>query len=118
MAKYMILIYGDPQQWDAMSPRQQQAHDAAHAAFSAAAGSTIIGSEELEQAPMATTLRTDPAGRVITTDGPFLETKEALGGYYLLEASDLDEVIALASQLPEVHAGHSGVEIRPVVDHG
>ncbi len=59
-----------------------------------------------------------PGGRVITTDGPFLETKEALGGYYRLEASDLDEVIALASQLPVVRAGHSGVEIRPVVDHG
>ncbi len=55
---------------------------------------------------------------MVTTDGPFLETKEALGGFYLLEAADLDEVIGLASLLPEVHAGHSGVEIRPVVDHG
>ena len=118
MAKYMILIYGDPQQWDAMSPQQRQAHDAAHAGFRAAAGSTIIGGEELELAPMATTLRTDPAGSVITTDGPFLETKEALGGYYVLEAADLDEVIALATRLPEVRAGHSGVEVRTVVDHG
>ncbi len=67
---------------------------------------------------MATTLRADSAGAVMTTDGPFLETKEALGGFYLLEADDLDEAIRLASQLPEVHAGHSGVEIRPVVDHG
>jgi hypothetical protein len=118
MAKYMLLIYGDAQQWDAMSPEQQSAHDAAHAAFRAAAGSAIVGGEELELAPMATTLRSDPAGQVVTTDGPFLETKEALGGYYLLEAADLDEVIKLASQLPEAHAGHSGVEIRPVVDHG
>jgi hypothetical protein len=118
MAKYMILIYGDAQQWDAMSAQQRRAHDAAHAAFSAAAGSAIVGGEELELAPMATTLRADPAGRVITTDGPFLETKEALGGYYLLEAADLDAAIALATQLPEVHAAHSGVEIRPVVEHG
>jgi hypothetical protein len=118
MAKYMLLIYGDAQQWDAMSPEQQSAHDAAHAAFSAAAGSANLGGEELRSAPMATTLRTDPAGQVVATDGPFLETKEALGGYYLLEAADLDEVIRLASELPEVHAGHSGVEIRPVVDHG
>ena len=101
-----------------MSPEQAQAHDAAHAAFSAVAGSRVIGGEEQELAPMATTLRTDPAGGVTTTDGTFLETKEALGGYYLLEASDLDEVIAIATQLPEVHAGHSGVEIRPLVDHG
>jgi hypothetical protein len=118
MPKYMILIYGDDQQWGAMSPPEQQAHDAAHVAFSAAAGSAIIGGEELEAAPMATTVRTDPAGRVTTTDGPFLETKEALGGYYLLEAADLDEVIALAKRLPEVSASHSGVEIRPVVNHG
>jgi hypothetical protein len=118
MAKYMLLIYGDAQQWDAMSPEQSKAHDAAHAAFNAAAGSSVIGGEELELAPMATTLRSDPDGRVITTDGPFLETKEALGGFYLLEAHDLDEVITLAARLPEVHAGHSGVEIRPVVDHG
>lgn len=118
MANYMILIYGDAQQWDAMSPEEAKAHDAAHGAFSAAAGSKIIGGGELERAPMATTLRSDATGRVITTDGPFLETKEALGGYYLLEASDLDEVIALATRLPEVRAGHSGVEIRPLVDHG
>jgi hypothetical protein len=118
MAKYMLLIYGDAQQWEAMTPEQGKAHDAAHAAFRAAAGTTVLGGEELELAPMATTLRTDSAGGFVTTDGPFLETKEALGGYYLLEADDLDEVIQLASQLPEVRAGHSGVEIRPVVDHG
>src|SRR5882724_6621290 len=118
MTKYMILIYGDAQQWDSMSPEQQRAHDAAHVAFSAAAGSRIISTEELELAPMATSLRTDTDGRISTTDGPFLEAKEALGGYYLVEAADLDEIIALAAQLPEVHASHSGVEIRPVVNHG
>ncbi len=116
MAKYMLLIYGDAQQWDAMTPEQAKAHGAAHATFRAAAGSKIVGGEALELAPMATTVRSDSGGNVITTDGPFLETKEALGGYYTLEARDLDEVIKLASQLPEVHAGHSGVEIRPVVD--
>jgi hypothetical protein len=118
MAKYMILIYGDPQQWDAMSAQQRQAHDAAHGAFNAAADSRVIGGEQLESPSMATALRMDPAGGVTTTDGPFLETKEALGGFYLLEAADLDEVTALVTRLPEVHAGHSGVEIRPVVDHG
>ncbi|MFG1885671.1 YciI family protein [Micromonospora sp. NPDC049102] len=57
-------------------------------------------------------------GQIRTTDGPFLETKEVLGGYYLVEAADLDEVLSLATLLPEVRASHSGVEIRPVVDHG
>jgi hypothetical protein len=118
MGKYMLLIFGDPAQWDAMTPEQGEAHDAAHSAFAAASGSKIFGGEQLEDATLATTLRSNGAGGVTTTDGPFLETKEVLGGFYLLEASDLDEAISLASMLPEVQAGHSGVEIRPVVDHG
>jgi hypothetical protein len=118
MAKYMLLIYGDAEQWDAMSAEQAATHSAAHAAFAAEAGPRVLGAEELESAPTATTLRSDAAGGVITTDGPFLETKEALGGFYLLEARDLDEAIKLASRLPELQTGHSGVEIRPVVDHG
>jgi hypothetical protein len=108
MAKYMLLIFGDPAQWDAMTPEQGKAHDAAHAAFAAAAGPRIAGSEELELATLATTLRSDGAGGVITTDGPFAETKEQVGGFYLLEASGLDEAIRLASMLPEVRASHSG----------
>ena len=118
MAKFMLLIFGDPAQWDAMTPEQGKAHDAAHAAFAAAAGTRIEGSEELELAMMATTLRSDGAGGVLTTDGPFAETKEQVGGFYLLEASGLDEAIKLASMLPEVQASHGGVEIRAVVDHG
>lgn len=115
MAKYLILIYGDEHQWDAMTAEERAELEAAHAAFSAAAGSRILGGHELELASVATTLRSDGAGGVTTTDGPFLEAKEAVGGYYLLEAEDLDEVMALAAMLPEVHAKHSGVEIRPVV---
>jgi len=115
MAKYMLLIFGDAAQWGAMTPEQARAHDAAHAAFSAAAGSSIVGGEELELAPMATTLRTDPAGGLVVTDGPFLETKEALGGYYVIDVPDLDAAVALAARLPEVAADHSGVEIRPIV---
>ena len=118
MAKYMVLIYGDAKQWAAMLPEECKVHDAAHAAFSAAAGSAIVGGEELELAPTAITLRKGRAGRVVTTDGPFAETKEALGGFYLLEAASLDAVIALVSTLPEVAASHSGVEIRQVVDLG
>jgi hypothetical protein len=118
MARYLILIYGDERQWAAMSPQEQRQLDEAHRAFAAAAGSALLDSRELEPASAATTLRTDPAGRLSATDGPFLETKEAIGGYYLIEAADLDEVLGLASRLYEVSAGHSGVEIRPVVDHG
>ncbi|WP_435210022.1 YciI family protein [Micromonospora sp. bgisy143] len=118
MAKYMILIYGDAQQWDAMTDEQWKAHDAAHEAFAEKAGTQIIDGQQLEMSPTATTLRSDSMGQIKTTDGPFLETKEALGGYYLIEATDLDDVLSLAALLPEVRASHSGVEIRPVVDHG
>jgi hypothetical protein len=118
MVKYMILIYGDAQQWDAMTDEQWKAHDAAHEAFAERAGKRILDGQQLELAPTATSLRADSTGQITTTDGPFLETKEALGGYYLVEATDLDEVLSLAKLLPEVRASHSGVEIRPVVDHG
>lgn len=118
MAKYLILIYGDERQWAAMSEQETQALREAHRAFAAAAGTALLGGQELEPASIATTLRANAAGQVFTTDGPFLETKEAVGGYYLVEAADLDEVTALASHLYEVSAGHSGVEIRPVVAHG
>ncbi|WP_238010658.1 YciI family protein [Dactylosporangium sp. AC04546] len=113
MAKYLILIYGDEREWSAMTAEDRQRLEAGHLAFRAAAGPGVLGGEELEPASTATSLR----GATVT-DGPFLETKEALGGYYLIEAGDLDEAIALAARLPEVTAGHSGVEIRPVVDHG
>jgi hypothetical protein len=118
MAKYMLLIYGDEAQWNAMTPEQGEAHMAAHGTFAATAGSSIVSGGQLEPSSTATTLRSDGAGDVTTTDGPFLETKEALGGYYLLDASDLDQAIKAASMLPEVQASHSGVEIRPVVDLG
>lgn len=119
MAKYMILIFGDDQVWDAMSPEERRKIDDGHRAFRDAAGSVaILAAGELESAGTATSLRADQSGRAVPTDGPFLETKEGLGGFYVVEAGDLDQVIALASKLHEVYAGHSGVEIRPLVDHG
>jgi hypothetical protein len=117
MAKYLLLIHGVDEQWEAMTPEQEAAHHAAHARFRDAAGPRVVGGEQLEPASTATTLRSDGADGVVTTDGPFLETKEVLGGFYLLEAADLDEASRLAALLPEVRAGHSGVEIRPVVEH-
>ncbi|GIF77479.1 YciI family protein [Asanoa siamensis] len=118
MAKYMLLIFGDAAAWETLTPAERQALEAAHADFRAAAGPRLRGGEELESPSVATTLRARVDGELLLTDGPFLETKEGLGGFYLLEAGDLDEVVKLAGMLPEVRAGHSGVEIRPVVDHG
>jgi hypothetical protein len=118
MTKYMVLIFGDERQWAAMSPAEKEAVYAGHRAFGAAAGSAILSGEELEPPATSSTLRAPAGGRVKVTDGPFLETKEALGGFYVIEAADRDEVIALASKLAEVSGGHSWVEIRPVVHHG
>jgi hypothetical protein len=115
MAKYLILIYGDEQQWDAMTEAEREKLDCAHRDFRAAAGQRVLSGAELAAASTATTLRADASGRLVTTDGPFLESKEVLGGYYLVEAADLDEICALTAGLYEVHAGHSAVEIRPVM---
>jgi hypothetical protein len=118
MAKYLVLIYGDEQKWDEETAQQQEEKGRGHAAFVAKAGAGVLGGHELQASDTATTLRSGPAGRPTVTDGPFLETKEALGGYYLLEAADLDQAIALAGLLPELAAGHGGVEIRPVQERG
>jgi hypothetical protein len=118
MAKFLVLIYGNEQRWDAMTEDEWTVHGAAHVAFSAAAGKRILSGEELEASSKARTLRRHRGRGLAATDGPFMETKEVLGGYYLLEADSLGDVEKLVELLPEVQADHSGVEIRPVVDHG
>jgi hypothetical protein len=118
MTKYMVLIFGDEAQWAAMSSSEQAELDQAHREFAAKAGPAILAAGQLEPSQTSTSLRSGGVGQVAITDGPFLEAKEVLGGFYLVEAEDLDRVISLASGLHEVHAGHSGVEIRPLVDRG
>lgn len=114
MAKYLVLIYGDEQTWDSMTPDEVAALDAGHAAFVGRAGARVRDGGALEPTTTATTLRGRADGPPTPTDGPFLETKEALGGYYLLDASDLDEVVDLVARLPELATTHCAVEIRPV----
>ena len=121
MATYMLLIYGNEQQWDAMTPEESESLEDGHRAFVAAvaaAGSAVLGSHPLEASVAATTLRGGPSGRPAVTDGPFLETAEALGGYYVLEVPDRDAAVALAQRLPELTMAHCAVEVRPVRDVG
>ncbi len=75
----------------------------------------MLGGEALDSTATATTVRVVD-GRTITTDGPFAETKETLGGFYLVEASDLDEAISFAAMIPG--AKHGCIEVRPVWDYG
>jgi hypothetical protein len=110
MAKYLVLIYNDEARWVEPSP-EVEAGFQGHMAFSAANGPKILGGEALQPTSTATSIRRGDDGSHLVTDGPFVETKEAMGGYYLLDAEDLDEAIALAKQVP---APWGGVEVRPV----
>ncbi|MEY9927254.1 hypothetical protein ABH926_001879 [Catenulispora sp. GP43] len=118
MAKYMLLIYGDEQRWENLSPVEQAEIDAGHVAFQKRAGDRILASGQLEPSSTATTVRAGDGDAPAVTDGPFLETKEVVGGFYLVEAADLDEAVALSRELAEVRHDHSGVEITPLVQHG
>ncbi|GAA2027173.1 YciI family protein [Catenulispora yoronensis] len=120
MAKYMVLIYGDEQRWDAISPEEMAEIDAGHRAFAQQAGPAVLASGQLESSATATTLRRgDGDGDTPSvTDGPFLETKEVVGGFYVLDAPDLDAVVKLTGLLAETRHDHSGVEITPLVHHG
>ncbi len=113
MAKYAILIYGDESTYADVPPEAWQAMMDAHDAFTKAVvdlGGSITAGEALELTATATTIRD---GGV--TDGPFVETKEALGGFYIIEARDLDHALEIAELCP-AHCG--GVEVRPVMDTG
>jgi hypothetical protein len=110
MAEYAILIYGDEAQFD-QTPEAYAAMMDAHAAFAKAvvdAGATITGGNALQGRATATAIR---GGTV--TDGPFAETKETLGGFYLVDCRDLDHAIAVGKLCP---APAGGVEVRPVHD--
>ena len=74
----------------------------------------LIAGEGLQPTATATTVRVSD-GRTITTDGPFAETKESLGGFYLVEAADLDQAIAYAAMIPGAKAG--SIEVRPILDY-
>jgi hypothetical protein len=117
MAKYLILIYGDERRWAGETAPERAAKEAGHDAFRRAAGDGLLGGQELEPTATATSLRATGGAPPTPTDGPFLETKEALGGFYVLDAPDLDAALALAARLPELASGHGGVEIRPIVEH-
>jgi hypothetical protein len=109
--EYALLIYGDEKAWEARDEAEIRANNERHARFAAmlAARGAMRGGKELAGTGSATTLRRTGDG-VGVTDGPFAETTEVLGGYYLIEAADLDEAIALARELPE-----PVIEIRPIV---
>lgn len=120
MAKYLLMIYGDQQAWDDAPPEELQRIHEGHQRFAAAAGTAVLGGQQLAPASSATSLRAPRNGsRPEVTDAPFVESKEVIGGFYLIDVTDLDEALRLAALLPETASAYpSGVEIRPVVEAG
>lgn len=111
--KYMLLIYLEESGWESLTEDQRQEIYSEYRQFSediVASGQFISGSE-LHPISSATSVRVRD-GKPLVTDGPFAETREQLGGYYLVEAKDLDEAIGLAARIPSAKVGT--VEIRPL----
>ncbi len=111
MTQYAILIYENESAYMNPAPEVWQTAMQAHTRFAGQVGEKggkILGGEALQPTPTATSVRAD-----VVTDGPFAETKEALGGFYLIEARDLDHALEIAKLCP---APYGGVEVRPILD--
>lgn len=113
MSQYLILLYENEEFYAQASPQVLDEVMQAHNRFAEQVtelGAKIAGGNALQPTSTATTIRND-----VVTDGPFIESKEALGGYYLIEASDLDQALAVAKLCP---TNGGGVEVRPIMVFG
>ncbi len=110
--QYALLIYTTPGAVESLTPAEQQALSAEYWALRDEPG--ILGGAGLQPVTTATTVRLAD-GRPLVTDGPFAETKEVFGGYYLYEADNLDQAIEMAGRIPALRIGGT-VEVRPVRD--
>ena len=114
MAQYMFLLFDSEEWYDNVTAEEWQQAMKLHGAFAEAvekAGARILGGEALERSSTASTVKQREGAEPLVTDGPFIETKEALGGYYVIEARDLDQALELAKICPS-----GNVEVRPVMD--
>jgi hypothetical protein len=113
--RYALLIYASEQDWATQTEEQSQAVNQEYMAFT----KDIIdrglmkGGEALQATATATTVRVRD-GETLTTDGPFAETKDQLGGFYLVDCKDLDEAIEVAARIPDARRG--SIEIRPIME--
>jgi hypothetical protein len=114
MAQYMFLLYDSEDWFDNLNAEEWQKAMELHGAFAQAveaAGAKILGGEALERSTTASTVKQREGSEPLVTDGPFIETKEALGGFYIVEARDLDQALELAKACPSAN-----IEVRPVMD--
>ncbi|MGH3127771.1 MAG: YciI family protein [Gaiellaceae bacterium] len=118
--KYLLLIHqgttptpNDPEAWGKLSQEEQSAVYAAYKDINETPG--VTPGVQMQPPELATTVRVEN-GKTLTTDGPFVAVKEALGGYFFFEADDLDAAIELAARVPAASMG-GAVEVRPVVEY-
>jgi hypothetical protein len=116
--RYVMLITGVEQEWNAATPEETEA--AMREVFAwfdrwGAAGKLAGGGERLESVTAAKTVRRDGAGEIVVTDGPYIELKEVVGGFIVLEADSLDEAVEIAGTWPNLR-GSTAVEVRPATD--
>jgi hypothetical protein len=107
--QYLAVIHSDEAHWDALSEDERTAVMEEYGAFSREAA--VVDGYELQPVATATTVRVRD-GETLVTDGPFAELKEAIGGYFVLDAASLDEACVLAAQIPA--ARHGAIEVRPI----
>jgi hypothetical protein len=113
----MLLIYSDPKGWEKLAAEDQGQIMGEYYAFTQAIidSKEHLAGEPLQGIDTATTVRVR-GGEVLATDGPFSETKEVLGGYYIVDVADLDRATELAGQLPGCRRGLDSIEVRPVME--
>jgi hypothetical protein len=111
--KYLCLIYADEAIWPSLPKSEEEKMMAEYRAYgeSIRASGHFLGGNRLHNVDSATTIRVRN-GKMSTTDGPFAETKEQLGGFYMIEAADLNDAISVASRIPGARVG--SIEVRPV----
>ncbi|HXV71376.1 MAG TPA: YciI family protein [Acidimicrobiia bacterium] len=116
MPKYAALIYGEESDPSAVSPEEMQQVMSDYMEFGQVNGESLAGGEALHPTSTATTIQVEggKGGNAVFTDGPFAETKEALGGFYIIDVPDLDAALKVAQQIPG--AWHGRVEVRPVME--
>ncbi|MGH3099647.1 MAG: YciI family protein [Thermoleophilia bacterium] len=114
--KYLLTIYNDESGFADVTPEQVQQVMAAYEAFGreVTEAGVMLGGEGLQPSGTATTVKVRD-GQTLTSDGPFADTREQLGGYYLLDCRDLDEAIGWAAKIPGAQNGT--IEVRPVMDY-
>jgi hypothetical protein len=113
--KFLLMIHAAEDTWDELSDEEQEAVRDRYRGFAEAARAQggLLRAGELQPTTSATTVRVQD-GQTLVTDGPYAETREALGGFFVVEAPSIDDAVELAKQLPEPRGGRGGIEIRPV----